>query len=153
MQSSYIAGGYHAVTPALAIKNAHEAIEWYKEIFGATERTRLTDKEGIVLHGEIQIADSAVMVSEENPKYNASPKTLRGNSVNLFVYVEDAETTINKALEKGARLVMPIEDHFYGDRSGRIEDPFGYIWIVSTHVRDVSEEEMKKIMEGLMPAD
>jgi PhnB protein len=69
------------------------------------------------------------------------------------VYVEDADTTINKALEKGARLVMPIEDHFYGDRSGRIEDPFGYIWIVSTHVRDVSEEEMKKIMEGLMPAD
>jgi len=103
-----------------------------------------------IAHGEIIIGDTVVMVSEENPHYNKSPKTLNGTPVNLCVYVPDVDTVVQKAIENGARVLIPVEDQFYGDRSGRIEDPFGFIWIVSTHIRDVSEEEMKKIMDEMM---
>jgi PhnB protein len=147
--TSYIAEGYNAVIPALAIHGAAEAIQWYQDVFGAKEKMKFTDNEGKVVHGEIQIHDCVIMVSEENPDYNKSPKTLGGNSVNLCVYLPDVDAVLNKAVDKGAKLIMPAEDQFYGDRSGRIQDPYGYIWIISTHVKDVSEAEMKKVMEDM----
>jgi PhnB protein len=89
------------------------------------------------------------MLAEENPQYNKSPKTLNGNSINLCVYVKDVDAVIQKAVDNGANLIMPAADQFYGDRSGRFEDPFGYTWIVSTHIKDVSEEEMHRKMEEM----
>src|SRR5687768_10165163 len=141
-QNSYIPEGYNAVIPALAFKGADAAIKWYVNIFGAKEKLRFDNPDKTVAHAELTIGDSVIMLSEENPQYNKSPKTLNGNSVNLCVYVQDVDAVIQKAVDNGANLIMPAADQFYGDRSGRFEDPFGYIWIVSTHVRDVSEEEM-----------
>lgn len=110
---------------------------------------RFDNPDKTVAHAEITIGDNVIMLSEENPQYNKSPKTLNGNSVNLCIYVPDVDATVQKAVDNKAKLIMPAEDQFYGDRSGRIEDPFGYIWIISTHVKDVSEEDMKKAMEEM----
>ena len=148
---SYIPEGYNAVIPALAFKGAVGAINWYKIVFGAKEKMRFDNPDGTVAHAELIIGDSVIMLSEENPQYNKSPKTLNGNSVNLCIYVPEVDKTIEKALDNKAKLIMPAEDQFYGDRSGRIEDPFGYIWIIATHIKDVSEEEMKKAMKEMMP--
>jgi PhnB protein len=146
---SYIPEGHNAVIPALAFKGADAAIKWYKNVFGAKEKMRFDNPDKTVAHAEITIGDCVVMLSEENPQYNKSPKTLNGNSVNLYIYVPDVDATIQRAMDGNARLIMPAEDQFYGDRSGRIEDPFGYTWIISTHIKDVSEEEMKKAMEEM----
>jgi PhnB protein len=146
---SYIAQGYHAVIPALCFQGAGAAIDWYKKIFNAKEKMRMENPDKTIAHAEIVIDDCVLMISEEYPQYNSSPKTLGGNSINLCIYVPDVDAVIQKAVDNGANLIMPAEDQFYGDRSGRFEDPFGYRWIVSTHVRDVSEEEMKKSMEEM----
>ena len=146
---SYIPEGYNAVMPALAFKGADAAIRWYIHVLGAKEKMRLDGPGKTIAHAEITIGDSTVYLADENLQYNKSPKTLNGNSVNLCVYVEDVDAVIYKAVENGATLIMPATDQFYGDRSGRFEDPFGYIWVVSTHVRDVSEEEMQKKMEEM----
>src|SRR4030095_16243955 len=147
---SYIPEGYNAVIPALAFKGADAAIKWYKNVFDAKEKMRFDNPDKTVAHAELIIGDNVIMLSEENAQYNQSPKTLKGNSVNLCIYVPDVDATIQKAIENKAELIMQAEDQFYGDRSGRIEDPFGYRWIISTHVRDVSEEEMKKAMDEWM---
>jgi len=146
---SYIPEGYNAVIPALAFEGADAAIKWYVNVFGAKEKMRFDNPDKTVAHAEITIGDNVIMLSEENPQYNKSPGTLKGNSVNLCIYVPDVDATVQKAVDNKAKLIMPAEDQFYGDRSGRIEDPFGYIWIISTHVKDVSEEEMKKAMEKM----
>jgi PhnB protein len=146
---SYIAEGYSAIIPALCFRGASAAIDWYKKIFNAKEKMRMENPDKTIAHAEIVIDDCTLMISEENPQYNSSPKTLGGNSINLFIYVPDVDNVLQKALDNGAKLIMPAEDQFYGDRSGRIEDPFGYRWIVSTHVRDVSMEEMQKAMEEM----
>jgi len=146
---SYIPEGYNAVIPALAFKGADAAIKWYKNVFNAKEKMRFDNPDKTVAHAELVIGDCIIMIAEENPEYNKSPKTLNGNSVNLCVYVPDVDGTLRKAVDNKAKLVKPAEDQFYGDRSGRIEDPFGYLWIVSTHVKDVSEAEMKKAMEAM----
>jgi PhnB protein len=147
---AYIPEGYNAVIPALAVKDAVSAIRWYQKVFDAAEKMLLKNPDNTIAHGEITIGDTVVMVSEENPKYNKSPKTLNGNSVNLCIYVEDVDAVVQKAIDNGAKVLIPVNDQFYGDRSGRIEDPFGYIWIISTHIKDVSEEEMKKMMDEMM---
>ena len=149
--NSYIPEGYHAVTPALAFHGADAAIIWYKNVFGARVKMRFDNHDKTVAHAEIEIGDSVIMLSEENLKYNKSPKTVEGNSINLMLYVPDVDEVIKKAVNDGARLIAPPADQFYGDRNGRIEDPFGYLWIISTHVKDVSEEEMKKAMEEMVP--
>jgi len=149
-KASYQPNGYNAVIPALAFRGADAAIKWYGSVLGTTEKMRLSMPDGSIAHAEISLGDSVIMVSEENPQYNKSPKTLNGNSINLFIYVPDVDSVIKKATDNGAKLLMPATDQFYGDRSGRIEDPFGYIWIISTHVKDVSEEEMKKAMNEMM---
>jgi PhnB protein len=146
---AYIPEGYNAVIPALAFKGADAALKWYTTIFGAKEKMRFDSPDGTIAHAEITIGGDVIMVSEEMPEYNSSPKTVGGNSVNLCIYVPDVDAVIKKAVNNGAKLVAPVKDEFYGDRSGRIEDPFGYRWIVSTHVKDVSEEEMKKAMDEM----
>jgi PhnB protein len=151
-KKSFTPDGYNTVIPALAIKSAAIAIEWYKEIFNAKEKMVLRDHLGTVVHAELVIGDSMIMLAEENSQYNKSPKTLGGNSVNLCMYTADVDEVIKKAVGKGSHLIMPPADQFYGDRSGRIEDPFGYIWIISTHIRDVSAEEMQHLMDEMMSA-
>lgn len=149
-KTSYIPKGYTAVSPALAFKGAAAAITWYKNIFGAKEKMRFDNPDKTVAHAEITIGDSLLYLSDENLQYNQSPKTLGGNSVNLCVYVPDVDAVIKKAVDNGAKLIMSAADQFYGDRSGRIEDPFGYIWVIATHVKDISEEEMHRKMEEMV---
>jgi len=149
-KQTFIPEGYNAVMPALAIQNAGKALNWYKDIFNAKENMVLRDPTGIIVHAELIIADSVLMLAEENPQYNKSPKTLGGNTINLYMYVQDVDTVIQKALEEGAKLIMPVAEQFYGDRVGRIEDPFGYIWSISTHIKDIPGDEMQKMMEETM---
>lgn len=149
-KNSYVPEGYNTVIPALAFHGADDAIEWYKNVFNAKERMRFENHEKKIEHAELEIGGCVIMLSEENQEFNKSPQTLKGNSVNLFIYVPAVDVTIKKATDNGARLVKPAEDQFYGDRVGRIEDPFGYLWIVATHIKDVSDEEMKKAMEEMM---
>jgi PhnB protein len=137
------------VTPSLAFKGAHEALVWYKDVFGAQEKMRMDSPDKKIMHAELSIGDSMIFLAEENAEYkNKSAKSTNGNSINLHVYVEDVDATIKKAVQNGATLTMPATDQFYGDRCGRIEDPFGYSWVLATHVKDVSEKEMnQKAME------
>ena len=150
MNKNYIPDGYNAVIPALAFQGAAAAIKWYVNVFDAKEKMRFDNPDKTVAHAEITIGGDVIMLAEENPQYNSSPKTLKGNSINLCVYVPDVDAVIRKATENGAKLIMPPEDQFYGDRSGRIEDPFGYRWIVATHIKDVSEGDMKKAMDEMV---
>lgn len=137
--------GYEAVIPAFGVKGAADAIEFYKKVFGATEITRMADPAGNVAHAELQIGGGKVMLGEESPdSENHSPTSLGGTPVRMHVYVDDVDDVVARALENGARIVFPVEDQFYGDRSGRIEDPFGHQWIVSTHIEDLSLEEIER---------
>ena len=144
--SNYIPEGFHALTPMLAVRDADRAIEWYKKIFGATESNRLTERNGTVAHAELRVGDSTFMLAEEHPDYNTSPETLGGSSVILNLYVEDVDTLEKVAIESGAKSIFPVEDQFYGARAGRIQDPFGHMWIISKHIRDVTHEEMQRQM-------
>ena len=145
----YIPKGYNAVIPALAFKGANTALKWYVNVLNAKEKMRFDAPDGTIAHAEITIDDNVIMISEENPEYNISPKTLGGNSVNLCAYVPDVDAVIKKAVANGAKLIAEPKDEFYGDRTGRFEDPFGYRWIVSTHIKDVSEEEMQQKMDEM----
>lgn len=145
----YIPKGYNAVIPALAFIGANTALKWYLNVFNAKEKMRFDAPDGTIAHAEITIDDNVIMISEENPEYNSSPKTLGGNSVNLCAYVPDVDAVVKKAVASGAKLIAEPKDEFYGDRSGRFEDPFGYRWIVSTHIKDVSEEEMQQKMNEM----
>lgn len=147
---SYIPKGYHNVTPSLAFKGADAAIVWYKNVFGAEEKMRMDGPDKKVMHAELILGDSIIFLAEENPEFkNKSAKTTNGNSVSLHVYVQDVDDTIKKAVQNGATLTMPATDQFYGDRCGRIEDPFGYTWVLATHVKDVSEKEMNQKAEQM----
>jgi PhnB protein len=137
--------GYEAVIPALGIKGAAEAMEFYKRVFGATEIARMADPEGNIAHAELQIGAGKIMLAEESPEWgNHSPPTLGGTPVRLHLYVEDVDDLVKRAVENGAKIVIPVEDQFYGDRSGRIEDPYGHLWIVSTRIEDLSLEEIER---------
>jgi len=147
---SYIPKGYHNVTPSLAFKGADAAIVWYKNVLGAEEKMRMEGPDKKIMHAELSIGDSMIFLAEENPQYkNKSAKSTNGNSVSLHVYVQDVDETLKKAVQNGASLTMPAADQFYGDRTGSIDDPFGYTWVLATHVKDVSEQEMNKKAEEM----
>ena len=149
-KTSYIPKGYHNVTPSLSFKGANAAIIWYKNVFGAKERMRMDGPDKKITHAELTVGDSVIFLTEENPQMkNQTPQSTNGNSVTLYVYVEDIDGTIKKAVQNGASLTMPAQDMFYGDRVGRVEDPFGYTWVLATHVKDVSETEMKRKSEEM----
>jgi PhnB protein len=146
-----IPDGYHNVTPYLFVRSAASAIEFYKNVFGATEIVRMAGSNGKIMHAELRIGDSIVMLADENPPTGVmSPQTVGGFSVGLHLYVENVETVIQRAVESGAKLLRPIKNQFYGDRSGSLLDPFGHMWSVATHVEDVSPEEMRKRMTAAM---
>ena len=141
-----IPDGYHSVTPYLSIKGAAEAIDYYKKAFGATELFRM-ENDGKIGHAEIKIGDSPVMLADEFPDMGfVSPKTLGGSPVGLMIYVDDVDTVFNRAIESGGVQVKPLQDQFYGDRSGTLKDPYGHVWTVATHKEDVAPEEMEKRM-------
>jgi len=142
--------GYHNVTPYLYVRNAAGAIEFYKNVFGATELVRMAGPDGRIMHGELRLGDSVVMLADENPHMGImSPQTVGGFSAGMLLYVPNVDAVVQKAVENGAKALRPIKDQFYGDRSGSILDPFGHMWTVSTHVEDVAPEEMKKRMAAM----
>jgi PhnB protein len=144
--------GYRRVTPYLIVDGAAAAIDFYKSVFGATERMRMDAPEGRVGHAELEIGDSVVMLADEHPETNArGPRSTGGTPVSLHMYVEDADGVFDRAVEAGAKALRPVEDQFYGDRLGSFEDPFGHHWHVATHVEDVSPDEMSKRMEEAAP--
>ena len=146
-----IPDGYNTVIPYLYIKGAAKAIDFYKNVLGATERMRMPGQNGTVGHTELVIGDSVVMMSDEHPELGAlSPQTVGGIPLSLHVYSSDVDAVIEKAVAAGAKLDRPVKNQFYGDRSGSIVDPFGYRWYIATHVEDVSPEEMKKRMAAAM---
>ena len=136
---------YHTVTPYLIIEGAAEAIEFYKQAFGAKELFRFSAPEGKIGHAEIKIGDSPIMLADAYPDmgYNG-PKSLGGSPVSLMIYVENVDTVFNQAVQAGATVKEAVSDKFYGDRIGSLIDPFGHVWHVSTHKEDVSMEEMEK---------
>ena len=138
--------GYHSVTPYLVIDGAAAAIDYYKEAFGATELFRM-EHGGKIGHAEIKIGDSPIMLADEYPDLgHVSPKKLGGSPVGIMIYVEDVDTIYKRAIAKGGVEVKPLQDQFYGDRSGALKDPFGHLWTIATHRDDVSPEEMEKRM-------
>lgn len=145
-----IPDGYHTVTPYLVITNAGKAIDFYKEAFGATEIMRMATPDGKVMHAEIKIGDSPIMLCDECPDWNAlSPQTIGGTSVSIMLYVEDVDTIVKRAVAAGAKLLMPVEDQFWGDRMGTVADTFGHKWSVATHTEDVAPDEISKRAKAL----
>jgi len=142
--------GYHSVTPYLIIRGASRAIEFYKKAFGATELMRFPGPNDTVMHAEIKIGDSPIMLADEGETSTyRSPQTFGGSPVSLMIYVEDVDKVFNQAVSTGAKATRPVEDQFYGDRLGTLIDPFGHIWTISTHKEDVSMEEMQRRMQAL----
>ena len=137
--------GMHTVTPHLVCAGAADAIEFYKKAFNAVELGRVPGPQGKLLHALIQIGDSAVMLVDEFPDWKAfGPKSLKGSPVTIHLYVPDVETFFKQAVTAGAKIAMPLEDMFWWDRYGKLEDPFGHHWSVATHVRDVKPEELRE---------
>jgi PhnB protein len=145
--------GYPQVTPYLYIDGASDAIAFYSAVFGARERMRMAGPDGKVGHAEIEIGDSLVMLADEHLDMGIrGPKSIGGTPISLSVYVEDVDDVFERALSKGATAVRPIENRFYGDRTGLFEDPFGHHWSISTHVEDVPPDEMEKRAAEVMTA-
>lgn len=147
-----IPDAYRRVTPALVVRDAAKALEFYTEVFGATERVRFPGPGGTIAHAEIEIGDSVVMVEDESPEMGTTappPGGVPGYPSSLFLYVEDADATVARAVELGATVQRPVQNQFYGDRDGSIVDPFGQVWTVATHVEDVAADEMMRRLSEL----
>lgn len=145
-----IPSGYHTVTAYLCVKDAAKGIEFYKKAFGAEEVLRMKAPNGAVMHAEIQIGDSKIMLADEHPEMGfKAPQAFGGSPMKLLLYVSDVDKRVEQAVKAGAKLIREVKDQFYGDRSGAVEDPFGYTWYLATHIEDVSAEEMKKRMAKL----
>jgi PhnB protein len=137
--------GYHTVTPYLIFDRAADAIAFYKKAFGATEIMRMDAPGGRIGHAEIKLGDSAIMLADEHPEQGAlSPRKLGGSPVMLHVYVEDVDAVVERAVAAGAKLIRPVADQFYGDRTGGLEDPFGYRWFIATHKEDLTADEIRR---------
>jgi PhnB protein len=137
--------GYHAVTPYLVVDGGAKAIDFYTRVFHATERMRMPGPGGKVGHAELTIGDATIMLADEHPEMGArGPRAFGGAAVSLHLYVADVDATVKAAVGAGAKLLRPVENKFYGDRMGTIEDPFGHHWHVSTHVEDVPPDEMAR---------
>ena len=148
--ASKIPGGMHSVTPHLVCAGAAKAIEFYKKAFGAEEQARLPGPDGRIMHAAVKIGDSTVMLVDEMPEWGSlGPNSLKGSPVTIHLYVEDADRFVERAAKAGAKVTMPVSEQFWGDRYGKLDDPFGHHWSVATHVRDVGPEEMKKAMKEM----
>jgi PhnB protein len=145
MPVSPIPAGYHGVTPYLIVNGAARALPWYVQAFGARELMRLSGPDGKIGHAEIEIGCSNVMLADEFLERDAkSPANFGGSPVSLHLYVPDVDATVARAIEAGAELKRPVEDQFYGDRMGTLLDPFGHTWHISTHIEDVTPDELER---------
>jgi len=141
--------GYSTVTPYLIVTGAAAAIEFYKKAFGAVEMMRLTQPDGKIGHAEIQIGSSKVMLADEAVDMGFwSPRSLGGSGTGIMLYVDDVDRAFERARGAGAKALQPVKNQFYGDRSGTLSDPFGHMWTISTHVEDMSPEEMQHRLEA-----
>ena len=144
-----IPDGYHSITPMLIVKDGLKAIEYYKKVFGAVDKGTMMMPDGkSVAHAELMIGNSKIMLSDEFPEMKSlSPASIGGSPVSLYLYVKDVDNTFNLAISEGAKSLFPVQDMFYGDRHGSIQDPFGHIWSIATHIKDLTKEELKKAAE------
>jgi PhnB protein len=142
--------GYHSINTYLVVRNADRAIEFYKKAFGAEERFRMYGPDGkAIMHAELKIGDSIFMLSEESKEMKAhSPESIGGSPVSMYVYVRDVDQIFNQAVSEGATVLKPVDDQFYGDRSGYLKDPFGHLWSIATHKKDLSPDELRKAGEA-----
>jgi PhnB protein len=137
--------GYHTISPDLVVSDANGAIDFYKKAFGAQELFRMNFPNGKVVHAELKIGDSMLMLADEMPGGKCrAPKSLGGSSVKIFLYVEDVDRVFKQAIDAGAKVEMPVADMFWGDRSGSLIDPFGHSWSLATHKEDVSPDELRR---------
>jgi PhnB protein len=151
MATKPIPEGYHTVTPYLAVDDAAEAIEYYTKAFGAKERSRMEAPDGSIGHAELEIGDSLVMLSDPFPQATTrTPKELGGTTATVFLYVDDVDAVVKRAVDAGATVTMEVADQFWGDRFGAITDPFGHSWSIATHVEDVPPDEMARRAEEAM---
>ncbi|WP_175407585.1 VOC family protein [Streptomyces sp. TRM64462] len=142
---------YPRLTPYLYVDGAAAAIDFYTSVFGATERIRFPTPDGKLGHAELQIGNSVLMLADEFPEMGAvGPKKVGGSPLSIMVYVEDVDAAVERAVSLGAKVLQPVENKFYGDRSGQIEDPYGHRWDVSTHVEDIPPDEMARRAEEMM---
>lgn len=143
--------GYHTVTPYLACADAAQAIAFYKKAFGAKELLRVPGPGGKIGHAELRIGDSRVMLADEYREMDfLGPLSRGGSAVHLHIYMPNADKVVERAVEAGAKVVQPLEDKFYGDRTGSVQDPFGHVWHIATHVEDVPPRELEKRAEKMM---
>ncbi len=143
--------GYHTITPYLTVRDAARAIEFYKQAFGAQEKGIMKGPEGKVMHAELRIGDSLIMLADEFPEFGSvSPQAIGGSASGLHIYVEDVDSAFDRAVKAGAKVEMPVADMFWGDRYGKLQDPFGHKWSIGTHTADLSMEEMKRGMDEAM---
>jgi uncharacterized glyoxalase superfamily protein PhnB len=146
-----IPDGYHTLTPFLTVRDASRAIEFYKTAFGATERGVAKGPDGKVMHAELKIGDSIIMMSDEYPEFGTvSPETVGNSSMGLHIYVDNVDAAFDRAVKAGAKVEMPVADQFWGDRYGKLKDPFGHKWSIATHTKDMSMDEMKEAMDDAM---
>jgi PhnB protein len=149
MATKAIPEGYRTATPYLIVNGGAAAIDFYKSAFGATELLRMADPHGGVGHAEIKIGDSVIMLADEHPDMGyRSPRSIGGSAVSILLYVEDVDKVFDRAVKAGAKSQRPVANQFYGDRAGTLEDPFGHVWTIATHVEDVPPEEMKRRAEA-----
>ena len=154
MAKSHIYPGANSLNPYINIKGCSDAIAFYKKVFGAIEKLRLLMPDGKIAHAELEIEGSLLMMADENPDWGTkSPDTLGGNPVTLGLYVADVDQVFQKAIDAGATVIMPVKDEFYGDRTGQVLDPFGYKWMIATHIEDVSQEEMQIRMDKMFSGE
>jgi PhnB protein len=143
--------GYHTLTPYMTVRDAARAIEFYKHAFGAVEKGVMKGPDGKVMHAELIIGDSIFMLADEFPHFGSlSPQSIGGSGMGLHIYVEDVDSAFDRAIGAGATIEMPVADMFWGDRYGKLVDPFGHKWSIATHKRDLSMEEMEEGMKAMM---
>jgi uncharacterized glyoxalase superfamily protein PhnB len=148
-QVKAIPEGYHTLTPNLIVDGGAKAIDFYKKALGATELFRMPSPDGRIMHAELQLGDSKFMLCDEMPDMDArGPKAYHGTPVGFYVYVDNVDQAWKRAIDAGAKQVSPVTDMFWGDRTGRLEDPFGHRWTLSQHVKDPTPEEMEKGQEA-----
>jgi uncharacterized glyoxalase superfamily protein PhnB len=143
--------GYHTITPYMTVRDAARAIEFYKQAFGAVEKGVMKGPDGKIMHAELRIGDSLFMLADEFPQFGSlSPQSTGGAGMGLHIYVEDADSAFDRAVKAGATVEMPVGDMFWGDRYGKLADPFGHKWSIATHTRDMSMEEVEKAQSEFM---
>ena len=144
--------GYHTLTPYMTVRDAARAIEFYKQAFGAVERGVMKGPDDKIMHAELRIGVSIFMLADEFPQYGSmSPLSTGGSGMGLHIYVEDVDSAFDRAVKAGANVDMPVSDMFWGDRYGKLADPFGHKWSIATHKRDMSQEQMEEEMKQMMP--